>query len=247
MSKRVVWITGGSSGIGLATANVLAERGYAVVISGRDEGKISAVVASLSECGHSVLGIPVDVTEPDNVQLAAATIVDKYGRLDALVANAGANVGARAWGEVSVEDFDRLQRLNVNGVFYCVNAVLPTMRQQGGGQVVVISSWAGVHVSGKPGPAYTSAKHAVVGLSETLNAAEYSNGIRACAICPGEVATDAMAKRKTPPSPLALSRMLKPEDVARTVGFVLDAPDHVTLNRIVISPSWNGAYGAPVN
>lgn len=245
MSDKIVWVTGASSGIGLATATHLAEQGYTTVLSGRDEGKLNDAVASLTARGLKADGVPVDVTDAAAVKAAVETIISRFGRLDALVANAGANVGARAWGEISVEDFDNLYRLNVNGVFYCVNAALPHMRKQRSGQVVALASWAGVTISAKPGPAYTSAKHAVVALTESLNAAEYQNGIRACAVCPGEVATAAMSKRKTPPSQEALARMLKPEDIARTVGFVLDAPEHVTLNRIILSPTWNGAYGAP--
>jgi NAD(P)-dependent dehydrogenase (short-subunit alcohol dehydrogenase family) len=146
---------------------------------------------------------------------------------------------------VSLTDFDRLIQVNLNGVYYCIDAVLPGMRERGGGQVVTLASWAGKFVSAKPGPAYTAAKTAVVALTASLNIAEYANGIRACAISPGEVATPAMARRVPPVPHEVLQRMLKAEDVAAAVAFVVSMPPHACVNEIVLSPTWNGAFGAP--
>jgi NADP-dependent 3-hydroxy acid dehydrogenase YdfG len=242
--KKVAWVTGASSGIGLAAARELARSGYSVALSARDTNSLAAALESLTTLGPEAVAVPVDVTDPDAVRAACEQIVARFGHIDVIVANAGANVSARAWGQVSASDFDSVVRLNLSGVFHCVDAVLPYMRSQKSGLVIVVASWAGVHVSDRPGPAYTASKHAAVALTESLNWAEFSNGVRACALCPGEVATPAMARRKIAPSVDAMSAMLQPQDVARAIRFIAETPGHVTMNQLILSPTWNGAYGA---
>jgi NADP-dependent 3-hydroxy acid dehydrogenase YdfG len=242
--RKVAWVTGASSGIGLAAARELAASGYRVALSARDPKRLEAALDSVIPIAADAMTVPVDVTHAHAVKTACERIFAQLGRIDLLIANAGTNVAARAWGQISANDFDDVIRLNLNGVFYCVDAALPYMRSQKGGVVIIVASWAGVHVSEKPGPAYTAGKHAAVALAESLNWAEFGNGVRACALCPGEVATPAMARRKSPLSAEAMSLMLQPEDVARAIRFVADTPPHVTMNQLVLSPTWNGAFGA---
>ena len=243
--SKVCWITGASSGIGAAVAAALAEQGHTVVISARGEEALREAKAALSERHPDRIdAVAVDVTDAKQVRDAVRAIEERHGRIDVLVANAGANVGTRAWGQVAVDDFDRLVHVNLSGVYYCIDAVLPGMRERGGGQVVNLASWAGKFFSAKPGPAYTAAKAAVVALTASLNASEYANNIRACAISPAEVATPAMARRKPPVPAAALARMLQAEDVAATVAFVVGMPAHACVNEIVLSPTWNAAFGA---
>jgi NADP-dependent 3-hydroxy acid dehydrogenase YdfG len=244
LEKKVAWVTGASSGIGLAAARELARSGFRVVLSARDENRLADALNQVTLIAEDAEAIPVDVTDAAAVKTACQTMVSRLGRIDVLVANAGANLGARAWGQLSTNDFDTLIRLNLNGVFYCVDAALSRMRAQRDGVVIVVASWAGVHVSDRPGPAYTASKHAAVAMAESLNWAEFANGIRACAICPGEVATPAMARRQNPPTPDAMKRMLQPGDVARAICFVAECPPHVTINQLILSPTWNGAFGA---
>jgi NADP-dependent 3-hydroxy acid dehydrogenase YdfG len=242
--KKVAWVTGASSGIGFATAQELARSGYRVVLSARDTNRLEAALESVTEIAADAMAVSVNVTDASAVRTAVEGIVAQLGRVDVVVANAGANVTARAWGHISASDFDDVIRLNLNGAFYCVDAALPYMRSQKGGAIIIVASWAGVHVSDRPGPAYTASKHAAVALAESVNWAEYGNGVRACALCPGEVATPAMARRKIPPSAEAMNAMLQPQDVARAIRFVADTPAHVTMNQLILSPTWNGAFGA---
>lgn len=239
MSGRLAWVTGGSSGIGFASAKRLAELGWRVAVSGRDLERLQAAARDI---GPGALPVAVDVTDAAAMRTVAAELVATAGPIDALVANAGANVARRAWGEVSPEDFSRVVEANLVGVFNSIDAVLPTLRGNGGGRVVVISSFAGWHVTPQPGPAYTASKLALSGLVASLNMAEMRNGVTATLLCPGEVATPAMARRDPPPPAAALARMLQPEDVAAAVGYVLQQPDRVAINELVITPAWNGAY-----
>lgn len=116
------------------------------------------------------------------------------------------------------------------------------MRKSGGGRVLLVSSFAGWHVTPQPGPAYTASKAALLSLAQSLNMAEMSNGISATTLCPGEVATPAMARRTPPPPPEMLARMLQPEDVAAAVAFVLEQPERVAIHELVLTPRWNAAY-----
>ncbi len=239
MTHPLVWVTGGSSGLGLATAKLLTARGWRVVVSGRDAQRLEQACAAI---GGGARGIAVDVADAAAMQGTAALMLADHGPIAALVANAGGNLAARAWGEVSAEGFESVIDANLNGVFHSINAVLPGMRAAGGGAIVAVSSFAGWYVTAPPGPAYTASKMAVNGLIASLNAAEFRHGIRATALCPGEAATPAMARRVPQPTPGALARMLQADDIAATIAFILERPPHVTINELVITPTWNGAY-----
>ena len=140
------------------------------------------------------------------------------------------------------EAWDSVIQIDLNGAFYCTQAVLPGMRTQREGLVINVSSWAGVRVSFLTGPAYTAAKHAMNAMTESLNMEECINGIRGCAICPGEVSTPIMDKRPIPMSAEDRSRMVQPEDLGDTILFVAALPSHVCINELVISPTWNRGY-----
>ena len=239
MSARpVVWITGASSGIGLAIATQLAGGGWPVAMSARNAEALEAARAGIP---GTTFAIPADVTDPAALARAAAEIAGRLGPIGALVANAGLNVARRAWGDVSTADFGSVVDANLKGVFNTIDAVLPAMRDAGG-RVVLVSSFAGWHVTPQPGPAYTASKAALLSLAQSLNMAEMSNGISATALCPGEVATPAMARRKPPPPPEVLARMLQPEDIAAAVAFVLEQPERVAIHELVLTPRWNAAY-----
>jgi NADP-dependent 3-hydroxy acid dehydrogenase YdfG len=138
--------------------------------------------------------------------------------------------------------WNQLVEINLNGVLYCMRAVLPTMRRQQDGLIINVSSWAGRHVSKMPGPAYTTTKHAVSALTHSFNMDECVNGLRACCLSPGEVATPILKARPVPPAPEELARMLQPEDLGRTIAFVASLPPHVCVNEILISPTWNRGF-----
>ncbi len=133
----------------------------------------------------------------------------------------------------------KVVEINLNGVLYCMRAVLPAMRKQKDGCIINVASWAGRHVSKMPGPAYTATKHAVLALTHSFNMDECANGLRACCFSPGEVATPILKSRPVPPNEAEMAKMLQPEDCGRTIAFVASMPPRVCVNEILISPTHN--------
>ena len=246
--KRVAWVTGGGSGIGESGAEHLAADGWIVVISGRRRQELDRVVENITKKGGKAEAIPLDVSNKDDVAKAAEGIVARHGRIDLLVNSAGVNVPKRSWADMELEDWDKLVEVNLNGVLYCMRAVLPAMRKQKDGCIINVASWAGRHVSKMTGPAYTTTKHAVLALTHSFNMDECVNGLRACCLSPGEVATPILKSRPVPPSEAEQAKMLQPEDCGRTIAFVAGLPPRVCVNEILISPTWNrGFVQTPAN
>lgn len=243
--KRVAWITGGGSGIGLAGAQELAKEGWTVVISGRRKDVLDEAVASIAKDGGKVEAIPLDVSSAADAEKVAKEIVAKHGRIDLLVNSAGVNVPKRSWDDITTEGWDKLVDINLSGVMYCMRAVLPAMRAQKDGVIINVASWAGRHVSKMTGPAYTTTKHAVLALTHSFNMDEFKNGLRACCLSPGEVATPILKLRPVPPSAEDMAKMLQPEDLGRTIAFVASMPPHACINEILISPTHNRSFVTP--
>ncbi len=240
--KRVAWVTGGGSGIGEAGALALAADGWTVVVSGRRKEALDGVVAAIARNGGTAEAITLDVAKAGAVQKAADDIASRHGRIDLLVNSAGINVPKRRWDDMTLEGWNQLVEINLNGVLYCMRAVLPTMRKQKDGCIINVSSWAGRHVSKMPGPAYTTTKHAVLALTHSFNMDECANGLRACCLMPGEVATPILQQRPVVPSDAEQAKMLQPEDLGRTIAFVANLPPRVCVNEILISPTWNCGF-----
>jgi NADP-dependent 3-hydroxy acid dehydrogenase YdfG len=246
--KRVAWVTGGGSGIGEAGAEALAADGWLVVVSGRRKQALDAVVAKITGKGGEAEAMALDVSVAADVEKVAGQIVARHGRIDLLVNSAGINVPKRRWDDMELDGWNKLVEINLNGVLYCMRAVLPAMRQQKDGIIINVSSWAGRHVSKMPGPAYTTTKHAVLALTHSFNMDECVNGLRACCLMPAEVATPILKLRPVVPREEEQARMLQPEDLGRTIAFVASLPPRVCMNEILISPTWNrGFIQTPAN
>jgi NADP-dependent 3-hydroxy acid dehydrogenase YdfG len=239
LTDKLVWITGAGSGIGGAAARRLARAGCRLVLSGRRPEPLQEVADEIG--GRAAVEV-LDVADREAVARAGERIEDRHGPVDTLVNSAGMNVPRRHWRDVSRDDWETVFRINVDGLFFCTQAVLPAMRARGEGLIINVSSWAGARVSFVTGPAYTAAKHAVTALTENLNMEECVNGIRACALCPGEVSTPIMDRRPVPMSPQDRARMVQPEDMGETIWFVAAQPAHVCMNQIIVSPTWNRQY-----
>jgi len=239
LDGKIAWITGAGSGIGQAGARVLAEAGAVVILSGRRRDPLEDTAAQIAEGGHEALVEPLDVADRDAVEAAARRIHARFGRIDILVNNAGINVPDRHWQELAVESWQRVVEVDLNGAFYCVAAVLPFMRAQQDGLIINISSWAGRYDSYLTGPAYNAAKHGLMAMNASLNLEESKNGIRACAICPGEVATPILDKRPVPVTDEEKARMLQSADLAETILYVARMPARVCVNEVLISPTHN--------
>ncbi len=237
----IAWITGGATGIGLATAEMLAERGWSVVVSSRRRENVEEAVRMITPKGE-IEGIALDVSQAEEVEAAAAKILATHGRIDLLINCAGINVRNRNWPDLTREGWDQVIGINLDGLLYCMQAVLPAMRTQKEGTIVNVSSWAGKFVSPLAGPAYSAAKHAVVALTHSFNMENFRDNLRACCICPGEVVTPILKSRPIRPSDEEIARMLQPGDVASAIVYVAESPQRVCLNEIVISPTWNRSF-----
>jgi NADP-dependent 3-hydroxy acid dehydrogenase YdfG len=242
LAGRVAWITGAGTGIGLASARALGEAGALVVLSGRRATVLESEAQLIRQSGGKAEAEALDVSDSAAVERIVGRILDRHGRIDLLVNSAGLNNTIRYWRDQTVESWDQVIRINLDGTFYCTRAVLPGMRARKDGLVINISSWAGIYTSAMVGAAYNSSKRAVIALTETINMEECVHGIRACAICPAEVATPILDRRPVPPSAEERARMLQPRDLGAAVRWVAEQPAHVCVNEIIISPTWNRLY-----
>ena len=134
--KRVAWVTGGGTGIGAAGAEALAADGWTVVVSGRRKAPLDVVVEKIRKAGGEAEAIPLDVSVAANVEKVAEQILAKHGRIDLQVNSAGVNVQKRGWADMELEGWNQLVEINLNGVLYCMRAVLPAMRKQRDGSII---------------------------------------------------------------------------------------------------------------
>jgi len=242
LDGRIAWVTGAGTGMGLAGAQHLAAAGATVVMSGRRGDVLEREAAGIRKEGGKAEVEALDVSDAFSAQRVMGAILRRHGKLDILVNSAGLNVPKRSWRDVTVESWNEVIRINLDGTFYCVHAALPSMRARKEGLLINIASWAGKYTLAMAGAAYNGSKHAVVALTETLNMEECVNGIRACAICPAEVATPILDRRPIPPSPEERARMLQGDDIGRAIRWIAEQPPHVCVNEITISPTWNRMY-----
>jgi len=243
LQGKVAWITGGGSGIGLAGALELAKAGAHVVISGRTAASNASGLAELKKAGSAEATL-LDVGDRAAVERTAADIEKRHGRIDILVTSAGTNIGGgkRNLKTMSLDGWDDVVRINLNGLFYCCFAVIPGMRARQDGVIINISSWAGRYATSLTGPAYNATKRGVIAITESINMEECANGIRATSILPGEVATPILERRPVPPSREERARMSQPEDLGKAILFVATMPARTCVNELVIGPTWNRFY-----
>lgn len=244
-ARRLAWVIGGGSGIGRAAAAALAKRGWTVVISGRRLGPLQATARTLSPEDAEVLAEHCDVSDAQQVASALERIGTQVGLPDTIVCCAGINIPNRHWNELDAASARQVMDVNVGGVLNLMCAAVPLFRQRRRGSFVVVSSWAGWRPTRFTGPAYSASKTALAPLVESINEEEGGAGLRATLVCPGEVNTPILSQRARPPSDGALARMLQPEDVSQAIVFAAEAPPHVCVNEIVISPGWNRIYREP--
>ncbi|TPG57762.1 SDR family oxidoreductase [Roseomonas nepalensis] len=244
LEGKIAWVTGAGSGIGEAVADRFGAEGATVVLTGRRQDRLEGVAARLRGKGGRAEVQPADLTASAEVQRVADWIGGTFGRLDVLVSNAGLNVTARRWADLTPEGIDGLVQGNLSSAFYVARAVLPIMRAQGGGVMIHTASMAGRNLGVMSGPGYQAAKHGVVAMSHSLNMEEGVNNIRSTAFCPGEVNTEILAKRPNPLSQEDRDRMLQPGHCADLILYVATLPPAVTLNEVWLTPTHNRSYVA---
>lgn len=232
LRDKVVIITGASSGIGAEIARTLAAEGAAVVLAARTMSKLERVAAELAATGAATMALPTDVTRETDCQALVSAVVDAFGRLDVLVNNAGYAPPA-SLPDTTEAIWDATIDSCLKGVFLMTRAVVPHMLENGGGTVVNISS-----VAGKAGfenrTAYCAAKWGVHGFTEALRAELGRQNIRAHLICPAAVATPWWDTANNPQPLDVLDKMIKPEEVAEAVCWVLTQPDRLQIDEVVL-------------
>ena len=240
---KVVTITGASSGIGEATARLLAERGAAVVLGARRREHLDRVVREIRERGGRAGACTTDVTRREDLERLVATAVDEFGRLDVLVSNAGiSKLGPLA--DLDVDGWSAMIDVNLRGVLHGIAAALPVFRRQGRGHLVTTVSTAGLKIV--PTQAvYAATKNAVRTLLEALRQESTDGVLRTTSISPGFVRTelarsidDAGARARIQRTMDELA--LPPEAVARAVAFAIEQPHDVEIGDVTIRPTAQG-------
>jgi NAD(P)-dependent dehydrogenase (short-subunit alcohol dehydrogenase family) len=188
LDGKVALVTGGGRGIGRAIALALAGAGAAVVVTGRDMGKLEAVRAEIAAGGSTALALGCDVADAGTVAVAFAQARAALGPVDILVNNAGITASVK-FADTDDATWERIMRVNASGPFFCCRAAVPDMIARGGGRIINIASYAAL--SGIPySSAYSASKHALLGLTRSLALELARYNITANAICPGWVETD---------------------------------------------------------
>ena len=246
LSGRVALITGGNGGIGLGMAEGMARAGAAIAIAGRNAEKSARAVDTLESLGARAMSITVDVADNGSVRDMVQATLDQFGRVDILVANAGIN-NRMPPQDYTTETWDQVIDINLNGPFYCAQAVYPAMKAQGGGKIITIGSMASIF--GLPfAAAYASTKGGIVQLTRVLATAWAKDNIQANAILPGWIDTeltqnarkevDGLHDRVVARTPAA--RWGAPDDFAGTAVFLASsASDFVTGTAIPVDGGYS--------
>jgi NAD(P)-dependent dehydrogenase (short-subunit alcohol dehydrogenase family) len=227
LSGKVAFITGGSRGIGLATARAMLGQGASVAITGTDQARLDGAVSSL---GAKALGIRADVRDYTQVERAISTAVSRFGGLDILVNNAGVGV-FRPVAETTVEEWRTVIDTNLSGVFHCCHAALPHLKSRGGGWIINISSLASKNAFVN-GAAYCASKSALNSFSEALMQEVRYDGVRVAYVLPGSVNTGFGGLSNT-----KSQWALMPDDVAEVIVDLIAHPSRSLPSRVEIRPA----------
>ncbi len=234
LAGKTAIVTGASSGIGEATARLLAQKGCNVVLAARREDRLNALAVELG-----ALAVPTDVTEPAACAALVARAIERFGSLDILVNNAGLGLyGSIADG--NPEDWRRMFDVNVLGVLYVTRAAVRRMLERGSGDIVFVSSLAGRRVPRADGTVYAATKHAITAVAEGLRMDVHEKGIRVINVEPGLVRTE-FPESSYPSAQRFYAEKeyapLEAEDVAAAAVYALEQPPRVSVNEIMVRPT----------
>lgn len=238
LENKVCIVTGGGSGIGRATALLMAKHGARIVVVGRTKTKIVSVSSEIEQQGGTAHPICLDVGDHAAVHRMAKTVLEKFGTVDILVNNAGHSSPNRMLQNTTPEDIKSAVDSNLAGTIYCTQAVIDSMLSAKKGTVINIASIAGVAGSALGGVAYSAAKAGTINFTKFLNNEYKSTGLRATVIIPGEVNTPILDNRPINPSVEARKTMTAAEDVAKVISLVADLPHRTMIPELTIQPSF---------
>src|SRR5215471_9895563 len=238
--RKVVVITGASSGLGESAARFLAANGAKVVLGARRKDRIDAIVKEIIAEGGNAIGFKTDVTKRSDVEALVKGAMDKYGRMDVIVNNAGI-MPLSPVAALKVEEWDQMIDVNIKGLLYGVAAALPIMQKQKQGHIINIASVGGFKVFAPGGAVYSATKFAVRAVTEGLRMETRADNIRCTMISPGAVATEApesSSEEATRKNLREFYKMAIPADsIARAIAYAIDQPAEVEIDEIVIRPT----------
>ena len=245
LAGKVAFISGGARGMGETEARLFAENGAKVVIGDVLEAEGRQVAADISGSGGDAMFVPLDVTSESDWERAVAATVERYGRLDVLVNNAGVS-GRSMVEDTRVEDWERVMDINAKGVFLGTRCAIPEMQKVGGGSIINISSQLGLVGTDNSSPQYQASKGAVRIFTKTTAIQYAADGIRANSVHPGPIVTPMTEERRADPatrelmlSRIPLARYGQPIDVAYGVLYLAsDESSFVTGSELVIDGGW---------
>jgi NADP-dependent 3-hydroxy acid dehydrogenase YdfG len=240
ISGKVVVITGASSGMGEATARHLSDRGAIVVLGARRIDRLNTLVDEITKRGGKALALATDVTDAAQVQRLVDAAVERFGRIDVMINNAGL-MPHSPLDRRKIVDWDQTIDVNIKGVLYGIAAALPHMQRQKSGHVINVSSVAG-HRVGPAGVVYSATKTAVRVISEGLRQEVKPWNIRSTIISPGAVATDLPQSITEPDVAQGVQQFYKEYAIpasafARAVAFAISQPEDVDINEILFRPT----------
>lgn len=241
VAGKVVVVTGAGNGMGAATAALFADEGATVAAADIVEDRLLKVVAQVEEAGGRIQGWTLDVSDIDAIRKFVVEVVERFGRIDVLVNNAGVSVPAPIVDDDFVEKWNRTLAVNLSAHVHLIRACLPYLKAEGNGRIVNIASTEGLGATAGISP-YTASKHGVVGLTRSLAVELGSQGVTVNCVCPGPIHTGMTegipeeAKQKFARRRVPLRRYGEPEEVA-----------HATLNFALPSSSYMNGVIMPVD
>jgi NADP-dependent 3-hydroxy acid dehydrogenase YdfG len=243
LRDKVAIITGASSGIGEATASLLASKGVKVIVVARRKDRLDALVEQIEKDGGHAKAFEADVTDKDACQKVVDAVLEKHGHIDILINNAGVMLLGPTSG-APLEEWERMIDINLKGLLYMSYAALPSMREAKAGHVVNVSSVAG-RTATAGSAVYNATKWGVNAFTEALRQeiVQEKSNIRTTIIEPGAVATELVSHNRDEVKDTiekrigSIEKRLESEDIAESILYAVSQPPHVSVNEILIRPT----------
>ena len=244
VKDQVCIITGAGSGIGRATALKMADEGAHPVLVGRTRSKLDEVKAEISENGGQAEVFALDVGDHPAVQGMTKAVLEKFGRVDVLINNAGHSSPHRKLLTTTPDEIQSVLGTNLVGTIFCSQAVIPSMLAAERGTIISVSSMSGVTPGLIGGMVYSAAKAAIINFTGFLNYEFKNTGVRASVVIPGEVDTPTLDGRPVVPDAEARETMATAEDAAEAIMLIARLPDRTTIPELRLRPTYLRDFSA---
>lgn len=238
LKDKICIITGGGSGIGLASAEIMAAEGATIILVGRTLAKVDEARDNIREAGGTAESYSVDVADQAGVGDMVQKVLDQYGRIDVLINNAGHSSYHRKVETTTPDEIQAVVNSNLVGTIYCTQAVLPAMKEAKEGTIINVASMAGVTPGLLGGMIYSAVKAAVINFTGFLNTELKNTGIRSSVVIPGEIDTPILDNRPIPPSRENRDTMATAEDTGEAIALIARLPLRANIPQLIIRPTY---------